>query len=295
MSVRIGINPITWSNDDLPELGGKTPLETCLAEAREAGYAGIELGNKFPRASAVLRPILDRHGLALISGWYSGRLLERSTAEELRAMESHLRLLSDMGSTVMVFAETTGGVAGERARPVTQRPRISESDWPGFAERLTAVADHLADRGVRMAYHHHMGTVVESEGEIDRLMRSTGGSVGLLLDTGHLVFAGADPAAVAKRHIARICHVHCKDVRSKVLAAVRKADRSFLDAVVDGVFTVPGDGAIDFAAVLRVLKAARYQGWLVVEAEQDPAKAHPLTYARMGYDFLSNAVRAAGL
>ena len=295
MSVRIGINPITWSNDDLPELGGKTPLETCLAEAREAGYAGIELGNKFPRASAVLRPILDRHGLALISGWYSGRLLERTAAEEIRAVESHLRLLSDMGSTVMVFAETTGGVAGERGRPVTQRPRISESDWPGFAERLTAVADHLADRGVRMAYHHHMGTVVESEGEIDRLMRSTGGSVGLLLDTGHLVYAGADPAAVAKRHIARICHVHCKDVRSKVLAAVRKADRSFLDAVVDGVFTVPGDGAIDFAAVLRVLKAARYQGWLVVEAEQDPAKAHPLTYARMGYDFLSNAVRAAGL
>jgi inosose dehydratase len=295
MSVRIGINPITWSNDDLPELGGKTPLETCLAEAREAGYAGIELGNKFPRASTVLRPILDRHGLALISGWYSGRLLERTSAEELRAMESHLRLLSDMGSTVMVFAETTGGVAGERGRPVTQRRRISESDWPGFAERLTAVADHLAEHGVRMAYHHHMGTVVESEGEIDRLMRSTGGSVGLLLDTGHLVYAGADPAAVAKRHIARICHVHCKDVRSTVLAAVRKADRSFLDAVVDGVFTVPGDGAIDFPAVLRVLKAARYQGWLVVEAEQDPAKAHPLTYARMGYDFLSNAVRAAGL
>src|SRR5580700_5015246 len=134
MSIRIGINPITWSNDDLPELGGTTPLETCLAETREAGYAGIELGNKFPRASAVLRPILDRHGLALISGWYSGRLLERSAAEELRAM---------------VFAETTGGVAGERGRPVTQRPRISESDWPGFAERLTAVADHLAEHGVR--------------------------------------------------------------------------------------------------------------------------------------------------
>jgi len=295
MSLRIGINPITWSNDDLPELGGETPLETCLAEARAAGYAGIELGNKFPRASAVLRPVLDRHGLALISGWYSARLLERTATEEIRALEPHLRLLSEMGSAVMVFAETTGSVAGERGRPVSRRPRLSEADWPRFAERLTAVADHLAVRGVRMAYHHHMGTVVESEAEIDRLMRSTGESVGLLLDTGHLAYAGADPVAVAKRHVSRINHVHCKDVRSDVLTRVRKADRSFLDAVVEGVFTVPGDGAVDFAGVLGTLKAARYQGWLVVEAEQDPAKAHPLTYARMGCHYLSGAVRATGL
>jgi inosose dehydratase len=295
MAVRIGINPITCSNDDLPELGGETPLETCLAEAREAGYAGIELGNKFPRESAVLRPILDRHGLALISGWYGARLLARTAAEEIRAVEPHLRLLAEMGSAVMVFAETTGGVAGERARSLSRRPRIAEADWPGFAERLTAVADHLAGRGVRMAYHHHMGTVVESEAEIDRLMRSTGESVGLLLDTGHLAYAGADPVAVAKRHIARINHVHCKDVRADVLAAMRRDDRSFLDAVVEGVFTVPGDGAIDFADVLGVLKAAGYRGWLVVEAEQGPAKAHPLTYARMGYRSLSDIVRAAGL
>jgi inosose dehydratase len=295
MAVRIGINPITWSNDDLPELGGQTPLETCLAEAREAGYAGIELGNKFPRESAVLRPILDRHGLALISGWYSARLLERTAAEEIRAVEPHLRLLAEMGSAIMVFAETTGSVAGERGRPLSRRPRIAEVDWPGFAERLTAVADHLAGRGVRMAYHHHMGTVVETEAEIDRLMRSTGDRVGLLLDTGHLAYAGADPVAVAKRHIARINHVHCKDVRADVLAAMRGDDRSFLDAVVEGVFTVPGDGALDFAAVLGVLKAARHQGWLVVEAEQDPAKAHPLTYARMGCRYLSGAVHAAGL
>jgi inosose dehydratase len=295
MAVRIGINPITWSNDDLPELGGQTPLETCLAEAREAGYAGIELGSKFPRESAVLRPILDRHGLALISGWYSARLLERTAAEEIRAVEPHLRLLAEMGSAIMVFAETTGSVAGERGRPLSRRPRIAEVDWPGFGERLTAVADHLAGRGVRMAYHHHMGTVIETEAEIDRLMRATSESVGLLLDTGHLTYAGADPAGLAKRHIARINHVHCKDVRPDVLVAMRKGDRSFLDSVVEGVFTVPGDGAVDFAAVLGVLKDARYRGWLVVEAEQDPAKAHPLTYARMGYDFLSSAVRRIGL
>jgi inosose dehydratase len=294
MSVRIGINPITWSNDDLPELGGETPLQTCLREAREAGYVGIELGNKFPRASAALRPVLDRHGLALVSGWYSGRLLERTAAEEIRAVEPHLRLLSEMGSAVMVFAETTGSVAGERGRPLSRRPRIAQSQWPGFAERLTTVADHLAERGVRMAYHHHMGTVVETEAEIDRLMGSTGESVGLLLDTGHLAYAGADPASVAKRHVSRINHVHCKDVRPDVLAAVRKDDRSFLDAVVAGVFTVPGDGAVDFAAVLGVLKSTGYEGWLVVEAEQDPAKAHPLTYARMGHRYLSGAARAAG-
>jgi inosose dehydratase len=195
----------------------------------------------------------------------------------------------------MVFAETAGSVAGERARSLSRRPRIAEADWPVFAERLTAVADHLAGRGVRMAYHHHMGTVVETEAEVDRLMRSTGESVGLLLDTGHLAYAGADPVAVAKRHIARINHVHCKDVRADVLAAMRRDDRSFLDAVVEGAFTVPGDGAIDFAGVLGVLKTAGYRGWLVVEAEQDPAKAHPLTYSRIGYRNLTDIVRAAGL
>jgi inosose dehydratase len=295
MSIRIGINPITWSNDDLPELGGETPLETCLAETRQAGYAGIELGNKFPRQSAALRPILGRHGLALVSGWYSGRLLERTAEAEIRAVEPHLRLLSDMGCAVMVFAETTGGVAGERGTPVTQRPRLSEVQWPVFTERLTAVADHLAERGVRMAYHHHMGTVIETEAEIDRLMRSTSESVSLLLDTGHLTYAGADPTAVTQRHIARINHVHCKDVRPAVLAAMREGNRSFLDAVVEGVFTVPGDGAVGFPAVLGILKAASYRGWLVVEAEQDPAKAHPVTYARMGYDYLSRAANAAGL
>jgi inosose dehydratase len=295
MSVRIGINPITWSNDDLPELGGETPLETCLSETHEAGYAGIELGNKFPRESGRLRPILERHGLALISGWYSGRLLERTADEEIRAVAAHLRLLSHMGCSVMVFAETTGSVAGARGTPVSRRPRLTDAQWPVFTERLTLVADHLAKRGVRMAYHHHMGTVIETEAEIDRLMRSTSESVGLLLDTGHLTYAGADLAGLAKRHIARINHVHCKDVRPDVLAAMRKGDRSFLESVVEGVFTVPGDGAVDFAAVLGVLKDARYRGWLVVEAEQDPAKAHPLTYARMGYDFLSGAVRRIGL
>jgi inosose dehydratase len=295
MAVRIGINPITWSNDDLPELGGATPLETCLAEAREAGYAGIELGNKFPRRADDLRPILERHRLALVSGWYSGRLLERPLAAEIDAVEDHLALLSAMGCGIMVFAETTGGIAGARGTALSWRPRLAAGDWADFGATLTKLADHLAKRGVAMAYHHHMGTVVESEDDVDRLMAATGPSVGLLLDTGHLAYAGADPLVLAKRYKTRINHVHCKDIRRAVLDQVREADASFLDSVLGGVFTVPGDGAIDYPPILAVLKEAGYAGWLVVEAEQDPAKAHPLTYARKGFDYLSRAAAHAGM
>ena len=294
MFVRLGVSPIAWSNDDLPELGGETPLETCLAEARQAGFDGIELGNKFPRDATVLRPLLTHHRLSLISGWYGGHLIERSLAAEVAAVEDHLTLLVELGCAVMVFAETSGSIAGGSRRPLSQRPRLSEREWRDFARRLTTLADHLARRGVRMAYHHHMGTVVESETEIDRLMAATGDNVGLLLDTGHLVFAGADPVALARRHHHRINHVHCKDVRPDVLTRVRAEDASFLDAVLDGVFTVPGDGAVDFPSVLAVLAASGYRGWLVVEAEQDPKKAPPLAYARMGFAHLNAAAAQAG-
>jgi inosose dehydratase len=294
MSVRLGISPIGWSNDDLPELGGDIPFDTCLAEAREAGFKGIELGHKFPRDPAVLRPLLAHHGLRLISGWYSGRLLERSLAEELEAVEPHRALLAAMGCTVLVYAETSGGIAGDRTRPLSSRPRLPDGEWQDFGIRLTELADRFAERGIRLAYHHHMGTVVETADEIDRLMAATGGSVGLLLDTGHLAFAGVDPANIAWRHRLRINHVHCKDVRPGMLTRARAADQSFLDAVLDGVFTVPGDGVIDFGAVFIALKAADYRGWLVVEAEQDPAKAPPLVYARRGFAYLSAALRDMG-
>jgi inosose dehydratase len=295
MAVRIGINPITWSNDDMSELGGATPLETCLSEARQAGYAGVELGNKFPRQAAVLRPILERHGLALVSGWYSGRLLERPLAAEIAAIEAHLSLLSELGCGVMVFAETTGSIAGARGTALSQRPRLASGDWAGFGAKLTGLADHLAKRGVAMAYHHHMGTVVESADDVDRLMAATGPAVGLLLDTGHLAYAGADPLALAKRYKTRINHVHFKDIRRTVLDQLRAVDASFLDSVVEGVFTVPGDGSIDYPPILAELKQEGYAGWLVVEAEQDPAKAHPLTYARKGFAYLSGAAAQARL
>jgi inosose dehydratase len=297
VAVRIGINPIGWTNDDLEELGGDTPLEVCLAEAREAGYAGIELGRKFPRRAAELAPILARHRLALVSGWYGAQLLARSVKEEIGAVEDHLSLLAAMGCRVMVFAEEAGSVQARREVPLSRRPRLPDDGdtWRRFGEALTEVAEHLGARGVRMAYHHHMGTVVETEAEIDRLMAVTGEAVGLLLDTGHLTYAGGDVAGVARRHGGRIVHVHCKDVRPAVLAEARRRDQSFLDAVVAGVFTVPGDGGVDYGAVLAALQAAGYAGWLVVEAEQDPAVAHPLTYARLGYTNLRRAVATAGL
>jgi inosose dehydratase len=294
MSIRLGINPLTWSNDDLPSLGGDTPLETCLREARAAGYEGIELGNKFPRNAAELRPFLERHGLALISGWYSSFLLERSIDDEIAAVEAHLQLLSDMDCDVMVFAECTGCVHGQQETPVSQRPALADNQWQAFGGKLTAVAEHLAARGVAMAYHHHMGTVIESETDIDRLMDVTGPAVGLLLDAGHMTYAGGDPHAVLDRHAARINHVHCKDVRRPVLDRVKAADSSFLSAVLAGVFTVPGDGCVDFKRLCTGLKQHDYSGWLVVEAEQDPEIAPPLKYARMGHMGLTGAVLSAG-
>ena len=294
MPVTLGINPITWTNDDMPELGGHIALDTCLAEARAAGYAGIELGGKFPREAAVLRPILARHRLELVSGWYSAQLCRRSVAEEVATIASHLDLLATMGCAAMVFAEGHGSTDSNPAAPLSRRPVLADAAWPEFCAKLTELARHLRQRGVRLAFHHHMGTVVQTEAEIDRLMANTGDDVGLLLDTGHLVFAGGDPVAVARRYGARVAHVHCKDVRAAVLADVLREDRSFLRAVLDGVFTVPGDGSIDFAAVLRELHHAGYAGWLVVEAEQDPAKAHPLTYARLGFENLKRATAEAG-
>ena len=283
MSVRIGINPLTWTIDDLPEVGGETSLETCLTEARAAGFEGVELGCKFPRTAPELKAALAPHGLALVSGWYSTNLLLRDAAEEFEAMRAHRELLSALGCDVVVVAETTRCIHGERGTRLSQRPVMAPPDWPRFAERLDELGERLRDAGLALAYHHHMGTVVQTEDEVDRLMDSCDDAVSLLLDTGHLTFAGGDPARAAARHAARVAHVHCKDVRRAVLAQSLNRDSSFLDAVLDGVFTVPGDGSVDYPAVLAPIARAGYRGWLVVEAEQDPAVAPSAEYADLGY------------
>ncbi|RLQ21739.1 myo-inosose-2 dehydratase [Seongchinamella sediminis] len=294
MSVHIGINPLTWSNDDMPELGADIPLEQCLREGREAGYAGFELGHKFPRDRAVLTSLLARHGLALVSGWYSTRLLQRNLEEEIAAVQPHLELLLDMDCEVMVCAEVSGCIHGDRSSPLSARPRLNDKELADFAQRLTAFAEYLQSRGMRLAYHHHMGTVIESVDDIRRLMANSGAALGLLLDTGHLTYAGGDPAVLARDYGDRIVHLHCKDVRAPVLQRAHASDWSFLDAVLAGVFTVPGDGAIDFASVLRALPDT-YSGWVVVEAEQDPAMADPPTYARMGYQYLAALLQKSPL
>jgi inosose dehydratase len=294
MEVRLGIAPIAWSNDDLPQLGGDTPLETCLAESRVAGFSGTETGGKFPMDPAKLGPILEKHHLKLVSGWFSGQLLSGSIEDEKHRMETQLSTFKALGAPVMVYAETTGTVQNQQRIPVSKRPRIRDEEFRDYGRQLTDLAEYMADYGVPMAYHHHMGTVVENEHEVDLLMASTGPAVGLLLDTGHMTYAGGDVLGTTRRHGKRINHVHCKDVRLNVLAEARKRNLSFLDAVLAGVFTVPGDGGVDFTAFARQLAANGYHGWAVVEAEQDPAKAPPLQYARMGHAHLTKAFTGAG-
>ena len=298
MPIRIGANPIGWSNDDLQHIGGSTPLETCLAEAREAGFEGMELGHKFPREPNALKAALAPYNMACISGWYSAELLKRDAETEMRHLRRHLDLLKAMGASVLVFAETSNAIHGDRGTPLSQRPVLKPADWAEFGRRMTQVAERTLSEGVRLVYHHHMGTVVESAGDIDALMGVTGEAVHLLLDTGHATWAGADPADLARRYRARISHFHAKDVRKAIMEKARAKNWSFLDAVLGegselGVYTVPGDGMVDYRAVFRELPG--YSGWVVVEAEQDPEKAHPLTYAKKGVAHLKAALKDAGL
>lgn len=295
MAVRIGINPITWTNDDLPSLGGDTPVETCLAEARAAGFSGIEMGGKFPKTARELGPLLKRHRLVLVSGWYDGRIHERDIDAEWEAILPHMTLLRDMGCRHVVYADTSGRSEGDLFAPISKRPKLGGSEWPSYGKRLTALAERMAEFGVGMAFHHHMGTIVETDEEVDRLMASTGPAVGLLYDSGHCLFAGGDPLALLKRHVGRVVHVHCKDCRRAQLDEARARDESFMQAVLNGVFTVPGDGFVDYSALLTVLREAGYEGWLVCEAEQDPAKAPPPAYATMGYTNLVRFAREAKL
>ncbi|GAB7527886.1 myo-inosose-2 dehydratase [Pseudomonas sp. 3A(2025)] len=285
-SIRIGINPISWSNDDLPALGGETPLATALSEGQQIGYEGFELNGKFPKDAKGVGDVLRPYGLALVSGWYSSQLARRSVAEEIEAIGPHLDILAQNGATVMVYGEVADSIQGQRI-PLVERPRFhTDAAWREYADKLTELARFTLSRGVRLAYHHHMGAYVESPADIDTLMALTGSEVGLLFDSGHCYMGGGDPLVVLGKHIERVCHVHFKDVRKAVVQLARNNLWSFPDCIINGTFTVPGDGDIDFAALLRVLRQADYHGWLVVEAEQDPAVAPSYVYAKKGFDTL---------
>lgn len=292
--LRFGVAPIAWSNSDLPQLGGDTTLETCLRESRKAGFSGTETGVKFPMDAGFLAPLLQKHKLALVSGWFSGELLRKTVKAEQARILAQMETFKALGAPVLVYAETTGTVQNKIDIPLSRRPRLADEEFKEYGRKLTQLAEWMADFGVPMTYHHHMGTVIENQREIDLLMANTGKAVGLLLDTGHLRFAGGDIAETTRKHGRRINHVHCKDLRSDVLKVARQKDQSFLAAILDGVFTVPGDGFIDYHAFARLLFAIGYEGWVVVEAEQDPAKAPPLEYSRIGHRHLTSAFEAAG-
>jgi inosose dehydratase len=285
-AIRIGINPISWSNDDLPSLGGETPLSTALSEGKEIGYEGFELNGKFPKDAKGVGDVLRPYDLALVSGWYSSRLARRSVAEEIDAIGSHVELLAKNGAKVLVYGEVADSIQGQRI-PLVERPRFHTEDaWQEYADKLTELARFTLSQGVRVAYHHHMGAYVESPADIDKLMALTGSEVGLLFDSGHCYMGGGEPLQVLRKHIERICHVHFKDVRKPVVQLARNNLWSFPDCIINGTFTVPGDGDIDFGALLDELLATDYHGWLVVEAEQDPAVAPSYVYAKKGYDTL---------
>jgi inosose dehydratase len=234
------------------------------------------------------------HDLKLVSGWYSGTLLGREIEEEKDRIAAQLQLFSALGASVIVYGETWNTVQNRRDRTLNQRPVIAPADIPAYGRRLSALAVHCQERGVPLVFHHHMGTGVETEAELDLVMSHTGEEVGLLLDTGHLCFAGGDIARVIEHHGSRIKHVHAKDIRKDVLVGVDRERMSFLECVLDGVFTVPGDGMIDFLSVAQCLAVIEYEGWVIVEAEQDPVRANPFEYAKNGYKFLESALTAVG-
>lgn len=295
MSIRFGVSPIAWANDDMPELGGDTPLADILRDIQELGFEGVELGGKFPRDAATLQALLAQYKLDLIGGWYSGSLLAQDADAEIAALQPHLALLKALGSTVFVFAETSNAVHGDRGTALTGTPRLPALEWKTFGQRLTQVADYIQAQGLKFAYHHHLGTVVERAEDLQEFLRHTGPSVGLTLDTGHAALGGIDALDVIRHHPERVAHVHCKDVRWETFATARTGGASFLDGVLAGMFTVPGDGGLDYAEIMRALARINYSGWIVIEAEQDPGKADPRTYADLGLKTLRAEAARAGL
>jgi inosose dehydratase len=287
--VRLGVSPLSWTNDVLAELGGDVPLEVCLQDAAEIGYEGVELGRKFPREARELLPKLSGYGLQLATGWHSGYLSERSVAAEWKAAADHVQLLEDCGCQVLVYGEC-GMLEGDSPwdEPLSRKSPLKSIDLAAYADRLGEFSVGLNQRGIKLAYHHHLKMLVETAEEIAAFCQATRPEVGLLLDTGHAYAGGADYGEILRRFGARVVHIHLKDVRREVLAWARQNDVSFNSAVREGVFTVPGDGCLDFSEIAQFIRSSGYSGWLIVEAEQDPGKAAPRLYTGKAYQYVKD-------
>lgn len=295
MSVTIGISPIAWQNDDLPEMTAGYSMKQALKEAREIGYTGVERGRRMPQDTEGLRKYLEEFDIALCGGWCSGNLLVNDVATEREAIRQQVEQFAALHAPCIVYAECSNTVQGDISVPVNDRPRLSRDEVFAYGQKLSELAKWTRDQGVVLAYHHHMGSFIEAEEEIDWLMEASTPDVTLCFDTGHLLFGGGDVMATLTRWCDRVHHVHFKDIRPDVVKDVRETGKSFLDAVIAGAFTVPGDGCIDFQAVADHLKKTGYDGWIVVEAEQDPAKAAPYEYSKMGYEEILRVCARAGI
>lgn len=286
--VKLGIAPIAWTNDDMPELGGENTFEQCISEMALAGFTGSEIGNKYPKDPVTLKKALDLRGMAICNAWFSSFLTTKPLKETVDAFIRHRDFLYEVGARVIGAAEQGHSIQGMMNVPVLKKkPHFTDEEWKKLADGLNGLGRLAKEKGMILTYHHHMGTGVQTFEEIDRLMDMTGQDLlYLLFDTGHLTFSDVDAEAVLKKYTGRIRHVHLKDIRKEVFAKVKKEDWSFLKAVKEGVFTVPGDGMINFDPLFRILAEKNYEGWFVIEAEQDPAKANPLEYAIKARKFI---------
>lgn len=285
--VQLGIAPIAWTNDDMPELGKENTFEQCVSEMALAGFAGCEIGCKYPKDPAVLIKALDPLGLRVANAWFSSFLTTKPYVETEREFIAQCEFLKAVGAGHIGVSEQGHSIQGQDKPIFTAKYVLNDGEWKTLCHGLNALGRIADNKGLRLVYHHHMGTVVQTAAETDRLMENTDAElVGLLFDTGHLAYSDEDSLAVLKKHMPRIRHVHLKDIRPEVVKRVRDGGLSFLASVRLGVFTVPGDGALDFRPVFQALSDAAYSGWMLVEAEQDPAKAKPLEYAVKAREYI---------
>ncbi len=294
LKARLGMSPIAWWNDDLPELSDDVSLEECLRQSRSAGFTGMEKGRRFPDSAAEMLPILRKADVTLCGGWYSGTLTIEDLATNKDRIQPMIELFKAVNAPCIVYGEVGRSIQGDRSKPLATKAKLSGDEMKAYARRVTEFGEWCAEQGMPLAYHHHMAAVVETEQELDSFMHHSGAGIPLLFDAGHMAFAGGDVLRVIDNYHSRITHVHTKDVRMDVIKGLDRSKESFLDAVYKGAFTVPGDGSLDFEAIVKKLASYGYQGWFVVEAEQDPKKAPPLKMAQIGAKELNRVLTAAG-